>query len=134
MNKQRINSMLKGKTEERRWCKKLDLLLPEYSPWIRDWFGGLNQARGDLVPKRDSESCPFYVECKSRRSVTSWNIKSWWDETLNKAEAIKKKNILLCVHQTDGPWLVLTNARLPAEQLLLAEVLPIYVDFWDVPH
>lgn len=103
-------SLDKGKRGEREWVRRLDKLWPDLAPFARDWLHTENkQYRGDIVTTVEEHISSAYIEAKNRREVTNKMIHDWWESAFLCARAINRMRVLLCVHQTNGPWLIFTN-------------------------
>lgn len=103
-------SRRKGVKGEQQWVHRLNKLLPDHAPFARDWLHSRQkQSRGDLVSTRETLISDFYIEVKSRSSVTNGNIREWFKDARRNANKLKRDTVLLCVHQTAGPWLIFTD-------------------------
>lgn len=115
-------SRSKGKSAELRWRDKLNKILPEYAPWIRN---PVDQARGDLVPEDPARRDLFHVECKYRdkQPVTVATIHEWWEamNSLVRLRGARTKVVtgsvmwiepLLCVKARGFPWFIISHREL----------------------
>lgn len=103
-------SRRKGVRGEQQWVHRLNKLLPDHAPFARDWLHSRQkQSRGDLVSTRESLISDYYIEVKSRTSVTNGAIRKWFADARKNANKLGRNWVLLCVHQTAGPWFVFTD-------------------------
>lgn len=107
-------SRQKGVRGEQAWVKRLNVMLPKHAPFARDWLHSRQkQSRGDLVSTQEKRISDFYIEVKHRTSVTNGEIRKWFQAARRMAVKIERSHVLLCVHQTAGPWLVFTDVSNP---------------------
>ena len=108
------SSRRKGVDGEQAWVKRLNIMLPKHAPFARDWLHSRQkQSRGDIVSTQEKRISDFYIEVKHRTSMTNGNIRKWFTEARKSARNIGRVHVLLCVHQTAGPWLVFTDLPNP---------------------
>lgn len=113
----------RGNQNEREWCKILDEVFPEWSPWIRNNNRDSKQTQhlGDLVPE-ENDNCPLFVECKRRDKASLNQIEKWWHEASPKAGS---RALLLCVFIPHRPRMIFSRHWEVAERCLQQGVLPI---------
>jgi len=104
-------SRRKGVKGEQAWVLRLNKLLPHHAPFARDWLHSRQkQSRGDIVTTQEDRITDFYIEVKCRANITNNNIRKWFNDALKNNAEIGRCNVLLCVHQTAGPWLIFTSS------------------------
>ena len=93
----------RGKANELYVCKKLDLVLPEWAPWVRNHGEKGQQLEGDVTPSPTTyERHPFMCECKYRQTWTYKNVIEWWHANRKLAEELRKLHPILVVRSFKG--------------------------------
>jgi len=101
----------KGKRFERQ-CRKVMYYISGWQFWKRTQRGD-TQFWGDLVPcneyGQETDGLGYYVECRTRGTLTKGQIAKWVDEVQTKAgEAMAERWVLLC-KQDRGPVLAICS-------------------------
>ena len=117
-------SSRKGRRGERGWSKELDVIFPEFAPWIRNKNivrSGI-QGQCDLIPDPKVGRWPrFLVECKSYSRVSWKLIRKWIQDTRKKAGEYDAYDVVLCLHVTGAPRMVFMTERYGEEREILRE-------------
>lgn len=102
----------KGKRFERHVAKHIMPKLTGWEHWKRTQRGD-KQHYGDLVPcdekgmEMDGVAHNYYVECRTRATLSSAEIMKWMEETEEAARNSGRLNCFLVVKQDRGPIWVL---------------------------